>query len=70
MVGPADMSAMAVFRRQMLVYRLDSGKVSELVAVVVRFVDTPDEFVEVSLFVGANVESIEAGSCSVCDWLV
>ena len=64
------MSAMAVFRRQMLVYRLDSGKVSELVAVVFRFVDVPGEFVEVNVFVGADVESIEAESCSVCDWLV
>ena len=44
--------------------------VSELVAVVVRFIDVSGEFVEVNVFMGGDVESIEAESCSVCDWLV
>ena len=43
---------------------------NEVVAVVVGIVDTPGEFVEVNVFVRANFESVENGSCSVCDWLV
>ena len=44
--------------------------VNELVAVVVGFIDAPGEFVEVNVLVGADAESLEAGGCSVCDWLV
>ena len=40
--------------------------VSELVAVVVGFTDVPGEFVEVTMFMRADVEFVEAGSCSVC----
>ena len=41
--------------------------VSELVVVVVGLVGASGEYVEVNVFVGADVESVEAGSCSVCD---